>query len=187
MLLKADACCLMVIDVQARLAPAIPEADAITRAILRLLRGAGRMRVPILASAQYPEGLGPTLDAVAGAMPTEAVIEKTSFSCLAEPDFAARFTELGRTQAVLTGMEAHVCVLQTAISLLEAGISTYIGVDAVGSRHRIDSEVALSRLSRLGAHLVTSEMVLFEWLQRAATPTFREVLPLIKERDRNAD
>lgn len=185
MRLKADDCCLMVIDVQARLAPAIPDAEAITRTIVRLLRGAAHIGVPVLASAQYPEGLGPTLEAVAGAMPADAIVEKTSFSCLEEPHFAARFKALGRSQAVLTGMEAHVCVLQTAVSLLEAGVSTYLVVDAVGSRHQIDSEVALMRLSDLGAQLVTSEMVLFEWLERAATPTFRKVLPLIKERDRD--
>lgn len=187
MLLKADASCLMVIDVQARLAPAIPEADKITRAIVRLLRAASLMRVPSLASVQYPKGLGPTLDLVADALPPQAVIEKTAFSCLLEPDFATRFTALGRTQAILTGMEAHVCVLQTAVSLLDAGIATYVVVDAVGSRHRIDSEVALKRLSSLGAQLVTSEMVLFEWLQRAATQTFREILPLIKEREGDGD
>lgn len=184
--LTAKASCLMVIDVQDRLAPAIPEAEAITRTILRLLRAAARLDVPVLASAQYPDGLGPMVEPLQAALPDDAVIEKTAFACLREPGFAARFNALGRRQAVLTGMEAHVCVLQTAMSFLEAGVETYLVVDAVGSRHRIDFDIAVRRLARLGVELVTSEMVLFEWLERAATPTFRDVLPLIKERDGDA-
>ena len=107
-------------------------------------------------------------------------MEKITFSCLGAADFAARLSALGRTQAVVCGAEAHVCVLQTALDLRARDRRVFIVADATGSRDPANREAALARLSQAGATVVTTEMVLFEWLKRAGTEDFRALLPLIK-------
>jgi nicotinamidase-related amidase len=108
------------------------------------------------------------------------VVEKIHFSLAEEPGFLGRLGALDRPQVVVAGMEAHVCVLQTALGLLRAGFETYLAADAAGSRLLENKDLALARMREEGVRIVSAEMVLFEWMQRAGTERFKAVLPLIK-------
>jgi nicotinamidase-related amidase len=180
MLLKSGESSLLVIDIQARLLPAMCASRQVVDNTSVLVRAAKRLEVPILASEQYPQGIGKTVPEVAGLLPEGSVAEKVHFSCLGDSGLAARIDALGRRQAVLAGIEAHVCVLQTAEDLLAAGRQVFVVADATSSRSPASHQVALQRLAAAGARIVTTEMVVFEWLARAATPEFRELSRLIK-------
>lgn len=175
MLMRADTSCLLVVDLQERLMPAVAQADEIVANAIWLIRIAQRLKVPILASEQYPQGLGHTVAAIRELLPPDAFVEKTHFSCAAEINCMRRIDLLGRPQVVLLGAEAHVCVLQTALDLRLAGKSVYLVADAVSSRSPGDVELALTRMRTEGVRVVSREMVAFEWLHRAGTEPFREI------------
>lgn len=180
MLLDAQRSALVVVDVQERLAPAMDGGAAVEARCSVLMRAAARLDVPVVVSEQYPKGLGPTVPALAALTPPGAVIAKTAFSCMGEPAFAARISALGRDQFIVCGIEAHVCVLQTALALAAAGQQVAVVEDAVGSRRPSDKAAALRRLDRAGVTIVTSEMAVFEWLGRAGTPAFKDLSALIR-------
>lgn len=175
MLMRADTSCLLVVDLQERLMPAVAQADEIVANAIWLIRIAQRLKVPILASEQYPQGLGHTVAAIRELLPPDAFVEKIHFSCAAEINCMRRIDLLGRPQVVLLGAEAHVCVLQTALDLRLAGKSVYLVADAVSSRSPGDVELALTRMRTEGVRVVSREMVAFEWLHRAGTEPFREI------------
>jgi nicotinamidase-related amidase len=180
MLMRAQSAALLIVDIQARLAAAVQDAEQVIARTRILMQAAGRLGVPILVSEQYPKGLGPTDDRL-GPLPRQAaVIAKTSFSCAREPQLRATLDRLGRSQIVLCGMETHVCVLQTALDLRESGQDVFVVADAVGSRSEASRRLGLERLRDHGVDVVDSEMVLFEWLERAGTDAFRELSALIK-------
>ena len=179
MLIRAADSALVVIDMQERLVPAMQAPARTIRNTRTLLAAAQEMGVPTLLTEQYPAGLGHTVPEIAKAT-TAPVLEKLHFSCMEDVGFAAAFTALGRRQAVLAGMEAHICVMQTAASLMEAGIEVFVVSDATASRTLESEEACLARLGACGAGIVTTEMVVFEWLGKAGTPAFRTVLKLIK-------
>ncbi len=145
-----------------------------------MLEGARRLAVPILAAEQYPQGLGPTVAALAGLVPPGRILAKRHFAASADPAIAAALQALGRPQIVLCGMEAHVCVLQTALDLPRLGLRPLVVADAVASRRPESRTLALARLSAHGIEIVSAEMVLFEWLGVAGTPDFKALLPLIR-------
>ena len=180
MLITADRSCLLVIDIQDRLAPTMADTQMVIDNTTLLLKAAGVLEVPILVSEQYPRGLGHTLPQLATLMPPDSRVEKVHFSCMGDDGFARRFREIGRSQAVLVGIEAHVCVLQTAEQLIEAGCDVFVVADATSSRTTANHEAALERMRADGAQIVTTEMVAFEWLERAGTPEFKEISALIK-------
>jgi nicotinamidase-related amidase len=184
MLLDASRSQLIAVDMQERLIPAINEAGQVLRQAGILVQAAHRLGVPITVTEQYPKGLGPTVSAVAGLVPPEAVtLPKMTFSAARDPDMLERFEALrggGRTQAVLCGTEAHVCVLQTALGLKAAGFDMFVVGDAVSSRSAHSVSAACARLLHAGCHWVTTEMVVFEWMERAGTDAFRAAFPLIK-------
>lgn len=175
MLMRTDTSCLLVVDLQERLMPAVAQADEIVANAIWLIRIAQRLGVPILASEQYPQGLGRTVAAIRELLPPDAFVEKTHFSCAAEINCMRQIDLLGRPQVVLLGAEAHVCVLQTALDLRLAGKSVYLVADAVSSRSPSDVELALTRMRTEGVRVVSREMVAFEWLHRAGTAPFREI------------
>ncbi len=179
-LIRPDRSCLVIVDIQPKLLVAIDAADRVTDNAQVLMQAAAAMDVPILVSEQYPRGLGATVPPVADLAPPGSVVEKMHFSCLADGGFAERFRSLDRSQAVIAGIEAHVCVLQTALGLLDAGYAPFVVADAVSSRTAENAQAALRRLDRAGAGIVTTEMVVFEWLERAGTPRFKDVSRLIK-------
>jgi nicotinamidase-related amidase len=165
---------LVLIDIQERLAAAMPARDAVVRAAGILSEAAARLGIPVVATEQYPQGLGSTVAELAGKLPADAKrIEKTSFSaCGALP--------LGRPQVILAGMEAHVCVLQTALELAAAGREVFVVSDAICSRTEANRANALARLEKSGVVVTNTESVLFEWLRDASHEQFRPISKLIR-------
>ncbi|MEM1363836.1 MAG: hydrolase [Pseudomonadota bacterium] len=179
MLIRAQDSVLIVIDMQERLVPAMQAPARTLRNTKILMTAAEELNVPILMSEQYPKGLGPTVkDLTIG--PGATVITKIHFSCMEEPKFAESFRSLDRKQAIVTGMEAHICVMQTTASLLEEGYETFVVSDATASRTLESERACIERLGAIGAGIVTTEMVVFEWLGRAGTSSFKKIQPLIK-------
>ena len=177
MLLTADGAALLLIDLQERLMPAIHDGEAVVARAVRLAEAARLLDVPVRATEQYPEGLGPTVPPLA-AYPGSTLI-KTAFSAAADSQFPT-LLPAGTREIVVAGCEAHVCVLQTVLGLLGRGHRVVLVADAVGSRDPADRAAALDRARQHGAEIVTSEMVLFEWLRDARHPNFREVQKLLK-------
>ena len=174
--LDAKTSMLLVIDFQARLTPAIDGAEAAIANAGRLVRGAEILGVPTLYTEQYPKGLGHMVPELAP--PTGALIEKTTFDSTRAPGFIER---LPKDHAlVVTGCEAHICVLQTVLGLIDAGRRVYVAADAVGSRKAESKRFALQRMARAGATLATTEMVLFEWVGDARHPRFKDISALVK-------
>ncbi len=181
--LVASEAALLVIDVQERLMAKIPGAAVLVRNIAFLVDGARLLDVAVTATEQYPKGLGPTVPELA-----QRIIErpdKTAFSCCAIPSVADGFRRAGRSKIVLTGIETHVCVLNTALDLLDEEFSVYLAVDAVGSRFSIDHETAIRRLEAAGVILTTVETALFEMTGGASYPRFKQVSGLVQERMKN--
>ena len=180
MLIRAKDSVLVVIDVQERLVPAVQAPARTLRNTQTLLAAARECAVPVILTEQYPEGLGSTVPEIAAAAAGAAIIPKMHFSCMEEEGFAEAFRALERKQAVLVGMEAHICVVQTAASLLEGGYDVFVVSDATASRTLESEQACLARMTASGAHVVTTEMVVFEWLGKAGTPAFKRLLPAIR-------
>jgi nicotinamidase-related amidase len=175
MLLHRHQSCLVIVDVQEKLMPKIHESTIIEARCAWLMRLAGELKIPLMVSEQYPKGLGETLPSLKRWMPGKTDIEKVHFSCYRDPSFIKHWRTVNRSQVVLAGIETHVCVLQTALDMNAAGIDVFVVTDAVGSRNLSDHSCALQRMNQAGIHLVTSEMVLFEWLEQAGTSIFKTV------------
>lgn len=175
---------LLIIDVQEKLAPAVVEPERLFGVTGRLIQIAKRLNVPITVSQQYPQGLGATVAPLKEMIGNEGVfLDKTHFSCLGDDNLRRHLQQLrrnGRNQVVVTGMETHVCVAQTVLDLKQHGFDTFVVADAVSSRTKESRGLALERLRGAGAVIIDSEMVLFEWLEKAGTPEFRELHRLIK-------
>ncbi len=174
MLIDAQKSSLLVIDIQEKLLPAIDDWQRTLDAVIWLTQLAKRVGVPVMASEQYPKGLGHTHPDLAVEFSTGSVATKMYFSCVPEGCLSA-LPGNEREQVVVCGTEAHVCVLQTVLDLLAAGKKVFVVADAVGSRTPENKEMALQRMRQNGAEIVSGEMVAFEWLRMAGTPLFREV------------
>jgi len=179
-LMRAADSVLLLVDLQQRLAPAIPEAERLVFNAGRLLTGARRLKLPVLATEHCPAAIGPTLEPLRVRLAPEEIYEKTHFCAAAEAGFRERVAALGRGQWILCGTEAHVCLLQTALGLRALEQEVFVVADAVGSRRAEDRAIALTRLRAAGCGLVTTEMVLFEWLGHAGNPAFKDLLEIIK-------
>ncbi len=182
MLIHADNSCLIVIDMQERLVPAMQAPARTIRNAGILITAAQELAVPVLLTEQYPNGLGATVPELARAASAAGatILPKMHFSCMENHEFAAAFKATGRNQAVIAGMEAHICVMQTAVSLMDPGFEVFVVTDATSSRTLESEKACLDRLQGCGAGIVTTEMVVFEWLGEAGTPAFKALLPLIK-------
>ena len=174
MLIDRDQSTLMVIDLQARLQPSIHDGGAVLANCIALLEAAQRLGVPCVITEQYPSGLGGTVEAVKAVARDARYVEKTHFSCVAEGCLGDTAV-VARPQVVVCGTEAHVCVLQTVVELLEEGKAVFVVADAVGSRAPQNTRLALERMRARGARIVSREMVLFEWLRKADTDEFRAI------------
>jgi nicotinamidase-related amidase len=184
MLLARDKSQLLIVDVQEKLLDAISGKDRVVERCVRLVRAARTLDVPITLSEQYPQGLGPTVDPIREAVANAGfVIDKVEFSCMRNAKLRDRLHELrrqGRPQVVIAGTEAHVCVMQTAIDLEGQGFESFVVADAIGSRSNVNRKRAIARMLKAGTDIVDSEMVLFEWLERAGTREFKELHALVK-------
>ena len=171
---------LLLIDLQARLAPAIDGIDGVLARIDLVVTAARAIGVPVLATEHNPKGLGGTVPEIAELLAPEEIVEKLHFGAMAEAAFHERLATSGRTQIVVAGCETHVCVLQTLLGLKDGGYTPAIVADAAASRRPLDRQVALERLGAAGIPSVTSEMVVFEWLERCDIGAFKTLLPLIR-------
>jgi len=175
-MILADAarCQLLLVDFQVRLLPAIEAGAEVLANAVRLAEAAKALGLPIAITEQNPRGLGPSVPEIAGRGP---VFEKLAFGAGAEPDFLAG---LARPDLVVAGCEAHVCVLQTVAGLLAAGRRVFLVRDALGARRAESKETAIARMAAAGAQVVTTEMMVFEWLGRSDHAQFRALSKLIR-------
>jgi len=176
MLINTETSALLVIDVQQRLLPAVQQSDTIEQTVCDLIGVAQELSVPTLYSEQYPKGLGPTSDKVVAALADSALrLEKLTFSCAADAQCTKQIKAFNRSQIVICGMETHVCVLQTALELKADRFEVFVVADAVSSRTEQNKELGLARMRQAGVEIVSKEMVIFEWLERAGTESFRSI------------
>ncbi|GMV96531.1 MAG: hypothetical protein AMXMBFR83_08960 [Phycisphaerae bacterium] len=170
---------LLVVDVQEKLLPVIHESAAMVEAARRMLLAAGVLGVPVLATEQLPDKLGPTCPPLRECLGRTAVIEKARFSACIEP-LTDRLHELDRPCVIVVGIEAHVCVLQTVLDLLRLGYVPAVCADAVGSRRPIDRDTAIERIRSAGALVTTTESAIFELTGQAGTDVFKRILAIVK-------
>lgn len=184
MLLDAERSQVIAIDIQERLLPAMAETRQLLERVDLLAAGARQMNVPVTISEQYPRGLGSTFGQVANAFGNRAeTFEKVEFSVMRNAAIAEHVADCrnaGRNQVVVLGIETHVCVAQSVLDLHHQGYAVAVVADASSSRRDTDKEMALARFRAHGIEVVTTEMVVFEWLERAGTDDFRAMAPLIK-------
>jgi nicotinamidase-related amidase len=177
--LRAREAGLLVVDVQAKLVPRIADGPRVVANVSRAIRAAQALSIPVWATEQYPEGLGPTVPEIAVLVPHRP--SKTSFSCCGVPELVEQLHGRHVRHVTVVGIEAHVCVAQTALELMRLGFAVQVPADAVGSRHPLDWEFALRRLERAGAVVSTTESVLFEWVEGSDAPAFKAISALVKE------
>jgi len=176
-----DASLLLVVDIQEKLWAHIANREQVRDRTSVVIRGARELGVPMLVSEQYPQGLGPTVKALEDLMaPGTVAYAKTAFSCLGDQGLTDAIAGSGRRQLVVCGIEAHICVLQTVFEVLRDGYQAAVVADAVGSRKEADRQAGLERMRARGAEIVSSEMILFEWLRDASHPAFKVVSQLVK-------
>lgn len=179
----AEGSLLLVVDVQGTLMAKIEGRDGVLAAILRAIRGAAILGIPVVATEQYPRGLGPSLPEIVDLVPDRP--SKTLFHAGDVAEVAGPIASGAARRVTIVGIEAHVCVAQTALELLGRGVSVQVLADAVSSRHASDREVALRRLERAGVAVSTVEAALFEWAGDAGHPGFKGISALVKEADRD--
>jgi nicotinamidase-related amidase len=178
-LMNAGNSALLVIDVQEKLLPLIPNHRRIVWNIGRLLDAAKLLGVRSLATEQYPKGLGATVAELRERLPEPP--EKSMFSCRECSALFAPLRDEGIDNVLLVGIEAHVCVQQTALDLLAQGFNVFLAVDAIGSRIELDYSIAIERMKGSGATATTTESVLFEWCESSANPQFKLISQMVRQ------
>ena len=171
---------LLVIDFQERLVPSMHRHEELTRNTANIIKGCRILDVPILITQQYTKGLGDTIPEVEDALGEYKYIEKITFSCCGNNEFKEALNKTGKKNILITGIEAHICVQQTVLDLLNDGYSVYLIADCVGSRFKPDRLYAEKRMEKAGAVLTTSESVLFEMMVSADHPMRKEISNLVK-------
>ncbi|MEW6144189.1 MAG: hydrolase [Thermodesulfobacteriota bacterium] len=181
--LKKEDTTLVVVDMQEKLMSAMPETESrlAVKNVKILLEAAGILGIPVHITEQYPKGLGPTIGEIKeSAGEGFHPIEKVVFSCARSPEFMDALKEIGRGSVLLCGVETHVCVLQTAIDLVNDGYRVYVPADAVVSRKELDWEKGIGLMEKAGATVGTTETFLFQLLERAGTDEFRQISKLVR-------
>ena len=174
---------LLVVDVQERLLPAMHEGASMAANCAILMQAAHRLGIPVTISEQYTKGLGPTIAPLAAIKGDARVMEKMHFSCADDTGISTRVRGLaseGRAQLIVCGIESHVCVLQSALGFAGGGLNVFVALDAVTSRKPESVAVARARFAAEKVGVITTEMVVFEWLHVSGTPEFKELSKLIK-------
>lgn len=166
---------LLVVDLQGKLMPYIYDNDKILENCIWLTKVANTLDVPVIASEQYPKGLGPTVEPIRRHIRDEQMMEKEYFSCLSDDGCRSTLLDKHYPQIVIIGTESHVCVMQTALELKASGLEVFLVEDCVGSRDPHNKHLAIERMRQAGIIIVSREMVAFEWLRRANTHVFRYV------------
>lgn len=181
--LAADQAVLVVIDIQERLVTAMPEKIylRLRDSVAMLAEAAKLLGVPVITTEQYPQGIGHTVPELTASCSAK-VVEKVSFGCCGEPNFMAAVKATGRSQVILTGMEAHVCVYQTVLGLLESGYHVHLVRDGICSRNKSDFLAGVAIAAQAGAVVTTAETVMFQMLERSTHDQFKAISKLVKGR-----
>jgi nicotinamidase-related amidase len=180
--LEADRCALLVIDIQEKLLPPIFQKEQLVHNAQLLIRAAGVLKIPAIASTQYAKGLGGTVPEVASLLRETEAIDKNLFSCFGSDVFCNLLKRLpgNRNTLLLCGMESHICVMQTALAALREGYIVHIASDAVSSRTEWNWKIGLGRMRAAGAVISSTEMMIYELMRSSGSPAFRELLPYLK-------
>ena len=180
-LLNPENTVLLVVDIQEKFIPVLPEPEKLLERVGILVEICRQLAIPIVVTEQYPKGLGHTAAALVERLPETAIIlEKSAFGCGREPEIFNQLSTLKRSQVLVCGIEAHICVNQTVHQLLEAGYQVHLVQDAVSSRHARDQEIALAKMQQSGAIPACVEMTLFELLGTSRHPQFKQLQALVK-------
>jgi nicotinamidase-related amidase len=171
---------LLIIDMQEKLFPVMHEKEKLVRNIVKLIKGAQVLAIPILFTEQYPKGLGPTLPEIRELAPDFKPVEKVSFNCCDEAAFCRALEALKRKQVLVAGIEAHICVYQTAMALARAQYEVQVVSDGVASREAENKTVALFKMGAAGISPTTVEMALFELLKMAKGDKFKAISAIVK-------
>lgn len=178
--LKLSQTAVLVVDVQERLLPVIHDHQAVLARVLLMLDAAKALDLPVLLTEQYPKGLGPTVPAVAERVTAATCRDEKMLFSACTTAVRASLEKLGATCVIVVGLEAHVCVLQTCLDLAEAGYTTAVALDAIGSRRDADKSAAILRMTQAGVVPTTVESAILELVGEAGTPRFKSILPLVK-------
>ena len=182
-MLKTMDSLVLIIDIKEKLMSALNHGikEQILIKAPKLVQAAKILGVNTLVTEQYPKGLGSTIEEIKRELPENCIpTEKTDFCALMEPGYTEKIKSLGKKQVIICGIEAHICVYQTAVKLLEEGYEVFVLKDLCASRNKVEFECAMDLLSTLGAKITCLEIVLFEWLKTAKNPNFKEIQALIK-------
>jgi nicotinamidase-related amidase len=179
-MISRTAAVLISVDIQEKLARVMDGRESLVENNCKLVDGFQALGLPILVTEQIPAKIGPTVPELSEKLAGAGPVVKESFSCWGEPAFRERLESLSRRQAVLTGIECHVCVYQTALDLMANGYTVHLVTDAVSSRTPANRDVGIAAMKSAGAHLTSTEMVLFELLRTAADPRAREIFKIVK-------
>ena len=179
-LLSKDGAVLLIIDIQEKLFPHIHKKEEVSKNVRRLIKFMKIVGIPIVLTEQYPKGLGRTIREIKELIPEVKPIEKVEFSCLGSEEFRGVLKRLDAKTLILTGIETHICVSQTAIEALDMGYGVHVVSDATSSRREEDRTVGIERMRQSGAVISSTEMLIYEVLRRAGTKEFKEALRLVK-------
>ena len=171
---------LLVIDIQEKILPVIKDNQLIVENSLKLIKGFKILDIPVFYTEQYPKGLGPTLQEIKYELSGSEYFEKMSFSCGGAQNLFARFKELNRTQVIVCGIEAHVCVQQTVLDLLANDFQVNVAADAISSSKEKDYNIALQRMQNHGSEITSTESILFELLNVCGTDVFKQISKIVK-------
>jgi nicotinamidase-related amidase len=179
-MLTTDNTVLVIIDVQDRLVRVMPDKERLVQNLQKLIKGVRVFNIPVIMTEQYPAGLGPTLPEITGLLPDVKPIDKFCFSCWDDERFRQELESLKRQQVLIAGIEAHVCVYQTAMDLRGKGYEVQVVVDCISSRDQQNKEVCLTRMTNAGIDPTTVEMALFELLKVAQGDKFKQISSIVK-------
>ena len=179
-MLQAEQCCLVIIDIQDKLANNMTDKETLFDNTAIMIKTAKALNIPIIWCQQVPRALGETVEPLRCLLINDQPIDKSSFSCCAEENFITRLNDIKPKQAIVCGIESHICVYQTALDLIAKGIEVNVIADAVSSRTKANKKLALKRITAEGAKLSSTEMCIFELLKDANHPKFKELAKLIK-------
>ena len=180
MRIRRENCTGLIIDIQEKLFPVIAENEALLRRCKILLEGLKILDIPTVFTQQYTKGLGPTLPEITSMYPDFRFIEKSSFSCLDDPEYHSLLEQSGRNTVIIAGIESHVCVLQTAVDLQEHGYFPVVISDCISSRSLSEKHIALNRFTSEGIRISTAESVLFELTRYSDAAEFKAISKIIK-------
>ncbi|MCK5281991.1 MAG: hydrolase [Nanoarchaeota archaeon] len=171
---------LLIVDIQEKFRPVISGIDDIISNIAKLVRAFNLLKIPILVTEQYPKGLGSTVKEISHALDKFDYVEKVCFDCFEKKEFADLIKKKNVKNIIISGIESHVCIIQTALSALEKGFDVYAVADAISSRKKIDYEIALRRMEKEGVKLVSTEMIIFQMIEDAKDENFKEISRIVK-------